>query len=83
MNFNFKPSQKLSIVYENKPQLDRFVEVLSVHDNYIMINEKDQIKRFNKTRILSVVDKSHLFQGKISYDLWEDRLQRSFELLNI
>jgi hypothetical protein len=52
--FNYQENQTLTITYENKPKLVRLVEVLSNHDNHIMVKDNGKIKKFLKNRILTV-----------------------------
>ena len=74
-SFNFKSSQLLSVIYNNKPELIRCIEVLSVKDDHIMVVENSQIKRFNKNRIMKVINMNHLTQGKLSYEPWIERFK--------
>ena len=52
--FNYQQNQTLTITYENKPKLVRLIEVLSDHENYIMAKDNGKLKKFLKSRILTV-----------------------------
>jgi hypothetical protein len=54
-SFTYLPEQSLTIVYANKPTLNRDIDVVSDHEDHIIVNDHGLNKKFLKSRILSVL----------------------------
>ena len=54
-SFIYKPNQSLIITYANKPNLQRDIDVISDHEDHIIVNDNGLNKKFLKSRILSVL----------------------------
>ena len=54
-SFIYRPNQSVIITYANKPNLKRNIDIISDHEDHIIVNDNGLNKKFLKNRILSVL----------------------------